>query len=225
VLKRVAKALKTKKRKEKIKADFMKIETIFAQSYFFFSTLAMSLKTIVKVGNITNLSDARYCAGMNVDMLGFVTIETQKNYLPVKEYQDIRGWLSGPKVVAEVYGLQSKQQLDSIIEAYKPDYLELSHTELHFTDNRLPLLVRVSAGTSFKSLQTSAAIAFIIKAQEDGINPSENILLEAHDLKSVQHLIDNHSIKGIALSGSQEVSPGLKDYDHLAEILESLEVE
>ncbi len=31
----------------------------------------MALKTIVKVGNITNLSDARYCAVMGVDMLGF----------------------------------------------------------------------------------------------------------------------------------------------------------
>ena len=29
----------------------------------------MPLKTFVKVGNITNLSDARYCAGMGVDML------------------------------------------------------------------------------------------------------------------------------------------------------------
>ncbi len=203
----------------------MKIETIFLQSYFFFSTLAMSLKTIVKVGNITNLSDARYCAGMNVDMLGFVTVATQENYLPAKEYQDIRGWLSGPKVVAEVYGLQSKEQLNTIIEEYKPDYLEMSDTELPFTDDRLPLLVRVSAGVSRGSLKTSAPIAFIIKTPEEAIDPSENILVEAQDLKSVQHLIDNNSIKGIVLSGSQEVSPGLKDYDHLAEILESLEVE
>jgi phosphoribosylanthranilate isomerase len=31
----------------------------------------MALKTKVKAGNITNLSDARYCAGMGVDWLGF----------------------------------------------------------------------------------------------------------------------------------------------------------
>ena len=29
------------------------------------------LKTQVKVSSITNLSDARYCAGMGVDLLGF----------------------------------------------------------------------------------------------------------------------------------------------------------
>jgi phosphoribosylanthranilate isomerase len=203
----------------------MKIETIFPQSYFFFSTLAMSLKTIVKVGSITNLSDARYCAGMNVDMLGFVTVETQENYLPAKEYQDIRGWLSGPKIVAEVYGLQSKEQLNNIIEDYKPDYLELSSAELPFTDNRLPLLLRVSTGVSLSSLEADAPIAFIITTAEGLPTTAENILVEAPDLKSVQHLIDNNSIKGIVLSGSQEVSPGLKDYDHLAEILESLEVE
>jgi phosphoribosylanthranilate isomerase len=31
----------------------------------------MALKCFVKVGNVTNLSDARYCAGMGVDLLGF----------------------------------------------------------------------------------------------------------------------------------------------------------
>ena len=29
------------------------------------------LKTLIKVSNINNLSDARYCAGMGVEMLGF----------------------------------------------------------------------------------------------------------------------------------------------------------
>lgn len=185
----------------------------------------MSLKTIVKVGNITNLSDARYCAGMNVDMLGFVTVESKKNYLPVKEYQDIRGWLSGPKIVAEVYGLQSKQEVDSIIENYKPDYLELTLAELHLVDDRLPLIVRVPEGLSIPANQSLSAIAYVIRETENVLNPLENILIETTDLQRVQHLIENNSIRGIVLSGSQEVSPGLKDYDHLAEILESLEVE
>lgn len=62
----------------------------------------MPLKTLVKVGKITNLSDARYCAGMNVDMLGFVTVESRENYLPVKDYQDIRGWVSAERHSGEL---------------------------------------------------------------------------------------------------------------------------
>jgi len=188
----------------------------------------MPLKTIVKVGNITNLSDARYCAGMNVDMLGFVTVETQENYLPAREYQDIRGWVSGPKVVAEVYGIRNKEQLDKIINDYKPDYLEMGEYELSLIDSKLPIILRVPTSLS---VGLPSSVAFIIKTYQEGMDLGdvthlhENVLLETNDLKRVLHLLETNTIKGIVLSGSQEVSPGLKDYDHLAEILESLEVE
>ena len=41
----------------------------------------MSLQTFVKVGEITNLSDARYCAGMGVDLLGFNVVENTPGYV------------------------------------------------------------------------------------------------------------------------------------------------
>ena len=66
----------------------------------------MPLKTFVKVGCITNLSDARYCAGMGVDMLGFRAVESQENYIKPSQFQEIRGWIAGPLVVAEVYGVE-----------------------------------------------------------------------------------------------------------------------
>jgi phosphoribosylanthranilate isomerase len=188
----------------------------------------MPLKTIVKVGNLTNLSDARYCAGMNADMLGFVTVEGQENYLPVEEYETIRGWVSGPKVVAEVYGIKNQEQLDKIIEAYKPDYLEMDEHELGLVTAQLPILLRVSEQSSN---ELPASVAFIIKTYREGMKVQDtlrlhqNVLLETNTLKSIQHLIEDNSVKGIVLSGSRELSPGLKDYEHLAEILENLQGE
>src|SRR5688572_3598128 len=90
----------------------------------------MPLKTLVKVGSITNLSDARYCAGMGVEMLGFATIQGQKNYLSPIKFQEIRGWITGPLIVAEVYGIYSREALASILENYKPDLLEFGAAEL-----------------------------------------------------------------------------------------------
>ena len=49
----------------------------------------MALSTIVKVGSIRNLSDARYCAGMMVDVLGFSINPNDKNYIKEEETQDI----------------------------------------------------------------------------------------------------------------------------------------
>lgn len=190
----------------------------------------MSLKTIVKVGKITNLSDARYCAGMNVAMLGFVTVESQENYLPSKDYQDIRGWVSGPQVVAEVYGIENSQQLASIVDAYRPDYLELGERELPLVNTDLPLLVRVQSTDILSSLQNKNVYAIIISEalakQLVQLLPEKiRILIDVDTSLSIQALLENNSISGIVLSGTKEESPGLKDYDHLAEILESLEVE
>ena len=42
---------------------------------------------------------------------------------------------------------------------------------------------------------------------------------------SVVSLMEKTQCKGIALKGSEEIKPGFKDYDELAEILEILEEE
>ena len=86
----------------------------------------MALKTLVKVGNISNLSDARYCAGMGVDMLGFRVISGQEHYVSPELFKEIRGWFSGPSVVAEAYGIRSGEDLPFIIQNYLPDFIELS---------------------------------------------------------------------------------------------------
>lgn len=188
----------------------------------------MPLKTLVKVGKITNLSDARYCAGMNVDMLGFVTVESQENYLPVKDYQDIRGWVSGPKVVAEVYGVKSKEELNAMLENYRPDYLEVSLAELELAPNTLPLLLHLKKSETLPTSHKENIYAIItqdrsLKAGAHG----ENILIlfDAVNTKLEDDILNTSTVDGIVLSGSKEESPGLKDYDHLAEVLENLEVE
>ena len=56
----------------------------------------MALKTLVKVGKISNLSDAWYCAGMSVDMLGFTVIASQENYVSPELFREMRGWFYGP---------------------------------------------------------------------------------------------------------------------------------
>jgi phosphoribosylanthranilate isomerase len=86
----------------------------------------MPLKTLVKVGCITNLSDARYCAGMGVDLLGFRVIAGSEHHIDHTLFQQIRGWLSGPKIVAECYGISEKTNITEIISQFAPDYIELN---------------------------------------------------------------------------------------------------
>jgi phosphoribosylanthranilate isomerase len=188
----------------------------------------MPLKTLVKVGKITNLSDARYCAGMNVDMLGFVTVQSQENYLSVKDYQDIRGWVSGPKVVAEVYGVKTTEELSSILENYRPDYLELSTQELGLVQNTLPILLRLKETEMIPTSTRENIYAVITQnrnTKKGAHGKSILVLFDGADTEMNDDLLNTSTVDGIVLSGSKEDSPGLKDYDHLAEVLENLEVE
>ncbi len=180
----------------------------------------MALKRIVKVGNITNLSEARYCSGMGVDMLGFRVIEGQENHLPASTYQEIKGWIAGPKVVAEVYGLNDASSLDKIIEDYQPDLLEVSANELPYLpkDLGVPIIFSGRAGEHLIDFK----IEFLIGSNE---NSESNIpiLSFCENGAQLETILQNPSIKGIVLKGSPEEKPGQQDYDHLADILEALE--
>ncbi len=183
----------------------------------------MPLKTFVKVGSITNLSDARYCAGMGADMLGFIAIEGQDNYLAPKQFQAIRGWVTGPLVVAEVSGLQSSSQLASIIEHYQPDYLELGLAELPFLSaNSIPFILRLDTVIDIINLPYKPAFVLAPIFLSEITIP---LLIEVTSLAEAKQALQHTTIKGIALRGTAEISPGLKNYDELAEVLELLDAD
>jgi phosphoribosylanthranilate isomerase len=192
----------------------------------------MPLKTLVKVGNISNLSDARYCAGMGVDMLGFKVIEGQPNHLPAKVYQEIRGWISGPKVVAEIYGIKDDSVLSEIITNYAPEYFELTCDEYKKLKSRLtlPVILHVSKDEVMNvDLDTeSENVAYLIIDEEAFGAVKEctfpyPILLKVKSNIGLTEKLRETSVTGVALNGSPEERPGFKDYSELAEILESLD--
>ena len=43
------------------------------------------LSTIVKISQVTNLSDAGYCAGMGVEMIGFMIDEDSESYVSAQK--------------------------------------------------------------------------------------------------------------------------------------------
>lgn len=180
----------------------------------------MPLKTVVKVGNISNLSDARYCSGMGVEMLGFRVLEGQPNYIAPKLFQEIRGWVTGPKIVAEVYGITSGDQLAAVIENYAPDYFELTDEEYGRFQSQLSLPCIVT-----KSGRSDDRIAYQLLTEDEleGYRGSARLLIKPSSSDTVLGLIALPKVAGLALDGTPEQRPGFKDYADLAEILEKLE--
>jgi phosphoribosylanthranilate isomerase len=187
----------------------------------------MALKTFVKVSNITNLSDARYCAGMEVDMLGFVCVTGKPDFVPINQFQDIRGWITGPAIVAEIEGLDARD-LSAILENYKPDYLQVNYLLAQKITIDLPLIVRFELDINWDTLQSKRVSYCILTAEEfqtykQTIPASVALIVEHIQDDLLQSFIEGKI--GIGLSGSDEISPGFKDFDSLANILEQLEVD
>jgi len=205
----------------------------------------MALKTFVKTGSINNLSDARYCAGMGVDMLGFTLDPKSPDFVDEAAFREIVGWVSGVKIVGEM-GKRPAHEAAELLSRYAVDYLQTDDARAlaSLADLNVPLILRADfAENSQSSLKeiclTSQPYVDFILLESDNVVLTEYEMSFLRRLSSrypillgfgfgasnIHFLLEELPIKGIALRGSQEIKPGLKDFDELAEILEALETE
>lgn len=204
----------------------------------------MALKCFVKVGNVTNLSDARYCAGMGVDLLGFPVDDKTPGYVSPDAFRAIAGWVAGVQFVGEVDDADYVN-LTQLLTQYTFDWLQVSRASdwealRHY---QVPLICRVdwdTVGTADRFFETYGTVAphvsyFLLESETGSLNEQTQIavkeiseqypVLLGFDIEPgmVQNALQETSVRGIALKGSAETRPGFKDFGTLAEILESLE--
>ncbi|MEQ9375430.1 MAG: N-(5'-phosphoribosyl)anthranilate isomerase [Imperialibacter sp.] len=199
----------------------------------------MALKAIVKVGSVTNLSDARYCAGMGVDMLGFDINPASAEYINPLKFQEITGWVAGVKLVGEAHGL-SEEDIRAQLVQYELDCLEISDLSLleSLKQTDLTFIIKATTEANLNSAVTTAkstpAVAYIFAELNERLTVRQLVsasshvaLLVGYDINpdQVEGLLASGRVNGFALKGSQEVKPGFKDYDELADMLEALEAD
>ncbi len=191
----------------------------------------MGLKLSVKIGDVTNLSDARYAAGMGVDYIGF-NIDTSTDYfVNASIFKQIVNWVSGVGIIGEV-----GNNLPSD-EDFSP-YLTETTNPLLANDNAV---FRIKAtGLSVSQLgeimESNLALFYVIELRPEQIKSAS---------KELAHLCSNYPVylsttfcealleqtvtsikpKGIEIKGGQEDQPGFKDYEGIADVLEWLEEE
>lgn len=205
----------------------------------------MSLKTFVKINRITNLTDARYCAGMNVDVIGFSLEPASPHYVSPAQFGEITGWISGIEFAAEFKNASSdeikstlnhypgitwveSEQLESLID------LELEGLNLIYKLNVEELAKwNGEIGEKVKN----HAIAMHVTANDNTLYDGRLELIQpiasygklllgfGISAENVAELSLNPVIAGLALDSGDEIKPGLRDFDHLADILEALEIE
>jgi len=204
----------------------------------------MALRTTVKVGGISNLSDARYCSGMGVKYLGFTLDQNSDNYVDSDTLKTIKDWVVGPEIVGEFF-TSDLGAIKEAVEKYAIDAIQVSDIEV--CKRAITLDLPVIFAMDISVFQNPVELKKIMAEVEDRITfflffktentglKKDDVLAIARDFKimiaygidkeNLEEWIEKSNIYGICLKGSSEIKPGFKDYDELADILELLEVD
>lgn len=206
----------------------------------------MALQTIVKISNVTNLSDARYCAGMGVDMLGFSMDPDSPDYVSPEAVRAMRGWVAGVQIVGETHAIDP-EQISQLVAAYTPDMVQVDEAAvlpfLHALNK--PLLLRLDLmGTTLNQLDTLAStnipdMTYLLLESGSPIHLDDDLLASLTHLATrhrvllgtgiavdnVHALLAQLPLVGIAMAGENEERPGSKDFGALMDVLEAIETE
>lgn len=205
----------------------------------------MALRTSVIVNGINNLSDARYCAGMGVDIVGFNLKLDDPERVQPETIKEISGWIAGVQVAGEF--LRARPDLiNELAEEFNLDYIQLDVPYLidEIEEINRPVIQKVfinkdtveSELMEMMELYSPFVHSFIIFSDDFSSVDETNTRFLASLAANYKIYLgfgigkDNitatlESIKpaGIGLQGGHEIKPGLKDFDELAEIFEEIE--
>lgn len=203
----------------------------------------MSLRTFVKISNVSNLSDARYCAGMGVDQLGFNFNPSVEDSISAELFSEISGWISGPQFVGEFDDLPADQVIDfqkdialNVLEITNMDQVE----KLNLLGKPISFKISVEHEAQLNELKGQLSYLdelvdqVVIHSSQAGLYNRLNEmasfyhgrlkLIKGFDLAPTEEIVVGN-FHGIQLQGTPEDQPGYKDYGDVMDILESLEVD
>ena len=202
----------------------------------------MALGTFVYLSDVNNLSDARYAAGMGVDLIGFKLNPKDADAINPDRFREISEWISGVKIVGE-FGLSNAEEIREYLEEIKLDYLMIADpSQIHdFAQFGIPLILRLNIDQESGD-ELSSTLNYCSGAVDLFLLESNSKLLDAAFLKSLAsqfpillgYGIDSENVRniakklnlfGISLKGKSEIRPGYKDFDEMADILEILEID
>jgi phosphoribosylanthranilate isomerase len=205
----------------------------------------MALKTSVLVNGINNLSDARYCAGMGAEMMGFNLDDAHPNHISEEAFKEITGWVSGIQLAGE-FDEAAAAEINRKAFELNLDFVQLNKTFLLDEIRKIEKPVIQKVYINKDTIETELAEMlelyqadvryFLIYSTDFTTIDDTNIRL-LRDLAKKYPIIIGFGVEkdnldaiveeikpaGIGLQGSDEIKPGLKTFDELEEIFEVLE--
>lgn len=205
----------------------------------------MSFVIKIKLGNVTNLSDARYAAAVGIHYIGFCFDPSDENYLAPIRAKEMIDWISGSNIVAE-FGDQPLSEIRDISELLHIDVIEVNNhllpDELQGLQKAVIKKIDISA-FSLPQLETelqayrSVCDAFHLYTSGKGADPetlgriaglfANEKLIWGFELDpgNIGEVISTYKPYALNLSGGSEEKAGVRDFDSLNELIELLSEE
>jgi phosphoribosylanthranilate isomerase len=202
----------------------------------------MALSTLIKISGIHNLSDARYNAGMGAAILGFCPEPGNRDFVEIKKFREITGWIEGVKLAGEFYSSEAGEIL-RMAEDYKFDYIQLGNensadevfasgipvifrfdlSEMKDIDDMPEIMDRLKAGIMYFLIEGESRDIDITKKICGWSDRFPVILGSGINSSNILSLLNNCGFAGFAFKGGNEIKPGYFDPGMLSEIFEILE--
>ena len=205
----------------------------------------MALSSFVYISDVDNLSDARYSAGMGVDLIGFRLNSHNESSLSPERFKDISAWISGIKIVGE-FGDSTPEEVKDALKHFNVDYLLISdESQIHeFTQFDMPLILKIPINEETKESLASTfnycsgvIDYFLLESELNKLDIEDISFINTYSsqfpiilgygvhMENAKTIVSELKLKGISLKGSSEIRPGYKDFDEMADIFEVLEVD
>ncbi len=205
----------------------------------------MALSNSVYISDVDNLSDARYAAGMGVDLIGFRLDPHDDSSLSPEKFKEISEWISGVKIVGE-FGDATPEEVEKELNNFNVDFLLIAdESQINaFAQLDKPLILKIPINEKTKDTLAStlnycsgAVEYFLLESELKKLDKGEIYFIANYASKfpiilgfgieagNAKTIVNELNLKGISLKGSSEIRPGYKDFDEMADILEVLEVD
>ena len=202
----------------------------------------MTLSTLIKISSINNLSDARYNAGMGAGILGFCPEPGHSDFVDLKKFKEITGWIKGVKLAGEFYR-SSASDILNLAESYQFDLIQFENAEMvdqvsaigkplifrfYLPDIQLPgdipeIMKKLMGKVKYYLIEGELRNNDIIKNFCDLSRQFPVILGTGIDSSNILALLNECSFSGFAFKSGHEIKPGYFDPGILARIFELLD--
>lgn len=199
----------------------------------------MALATFVKISNISSLSDARYCAGMMVHVLGFNLDPQSDHPVSIEDFNEISEWVSGVKFAGEFHTAK-KEEIIEVLKSSHLDYIQLTRMDMVEAIQLIgkPIIFRIEINDSAGLAELKGKLSYLDELVEMVVLkcPNENLFEELDAFIRFYHgntrLLKGYGVEarvgmakfpGIEMEASKEERPGYQDYGDIMDVLEVLD--